>query len=198
MNWSKIFLCILLFIVITTTKAQDTVPKYQHNLMIHPVLEGINFGYEKVLAHSKNHSFKASLVFKENTDNSFIYPLLNYKEQKFNIQYRRYFSNKSPNLNGFYQAANLQVKRIKGKLNLEVSRFKNLPSEYNNKAVSLGYAFGYQYMSDSGFNFDFGYVVGYQFLDGQSFQASIFEELPYRPYLNGINSQIKIVFGIAF
>lgn len=198
----KIALCINFFLFISTTKAQDTIQTYRHNIKIHPVLEGITFGYEYALVGTKNNSIKASLVLKKNDVNPIIYNMSKYEEQKFDIQYRHYFSSKSPNLKGFYHAANLQLKHFKGTSSIDFFDFRlprsPFPIKYNNNALCLGYAFGYQVMSQGGFNLDIGYMVSKQFLDGNTFQTYLFDEIPYRSYLNGVNSQLTIGMGIAF
>lgn len=190
----------LLFAI--NVNAQDTIQNYRHNVKIHPVIEGIMCSYEYAFSGTKNNSIKASYVFKKNDKNPLVYPMSKYKEQKFNIQFRHYFSSQWPNFKGFYHAANLQYKRFEGTSAHISSDFifpiNPIPIKYNNNTLSLGYAFGYQVMSQSRFTLDVGYIVSKQFLVGQSFKTFIFDEIPFRPYVNGINSQFLIEMGIAF
>jgi opacity protein-like surface antigen len=197
----KIIFCSILLFVLFNAKGQNTSKFYHYNIKIHPVLEGIVLGYEHVLKGTKGKSIKSNLVLRGNEGNSLFYPMHDYKEQKFDAQFRHYFSANSSNLQGFYQGANIQFKHFADTAT-DIFDFRfprsNEPIKINNKSICLGYAFGYQVMSHSGFNLDIGYIVSKQFLNGEAFKTYILDEIPYRPYVNGINSQLIIGLGIAF
>lgn len=193
----RLFYAYLLFLFVLlnlNTLAQNTNKKFNHNLSIHPVIEGVAFKYEKVL-FGKN-SFKSSLSIKSNGESSLLYNLDDYKEQKLDFQLRHYFDKSEAVFSGVYNGIGLQYKQLQGFTRSSSISFPR--KEYDNKAIGIGYVFGIQKMTASGLNFDLGYAIFKQFMHGEVFRTYLFNEVPYRPYNNLINSQLIIGIGIAF
>ncbi len=181
--------------------------KYCHNLILHPVLEGVSIGYEFApdWGLSKRIGFRGTYQNRQNDGNSIQLGLSGFKEHKIQLQTKVYMSNKNV-MGGFFQGLEFRAKKIDGIRNnfffedrFAFPPFDPISLNIKSSAMSVGYVLGYQKIFKNGFNAQLSVSSSYQWAkDDYYFDAHWLDLIHHNPYNKGLIFSAQLGLGLAF